>query len=189
MKPLSPKEREIRFSPEYLRKCFNYDKATGELRWKSRPLDHFKSDRYFRAWNHTHAGRIAGKRTKSGTMHLTIMKDKFLGHRVAWAIVTGEWPSELIDHIDGDPGNNAFSNLRQATFQQNQFNRRANRSSSTGVKGVSIVRRSGKFKAAISFNRKTINLGHFDTVDLASKAYQEAARKLHDEFFHAGDAT
>ena len=37
---------------------------------------------------------------------------------------TGEWPEADIDHADGDRSNNSWRNLRQATRQQNNRNRR-----------------------------------------------------------------
>lgn len=44
---------------------------------------------------------------------------------VIFKLMTGRWPNEgmLIDHIDGNPFNNAWSNLREVTRAQNNYNR------------------------------------------------------------------
>lgn len=166
----------------HLRECLAYNAETGELTWLRRPLSHFKSDRYFRAWNSLHAGKPAGVPMTDGRIVINLGKQKWLAHRVAWAIQTGSWPALVIDHIDRDHANNAFTNLRECTLQQNQFNRAANKASTTGAKGVSFDRRTGRYLAKITLRGRTINLGRFDTVEQASSAYLVAANKHHGEF-------
>lgn len=168
--------------PAYLHECLSYDPATGQFTWKARPITHFKSERYLRAWNSLHAGKPAGVPMSDGRIVININKDKWLAHRVAWAIQTGAWPIAAIDHIDRDHANNAFANLRSCTLQQNQFNRAANKGTLTGVKGVSFDRQTGRYKAAMSLDYKTINLGRFDTVAEASRAYEKASARHHGEF-------
>jgi hypothetical protein len=66
--------------------------------------------------------RRAEGRLKIGTI-LVGQKYKMLTH-VIYYIMVGRWllPNYVIDHIDGDPSNNAWSNLREATLSQNNGN-------------------------------------------------------------------
>lgn len=175
-------EREARTSPAYLRECLSYDGETGAFTWKRRPLSHFKSDRYCRAWNSLHAGKPAGVPMSDGRIAINLDKGKWLAHRVAWAIQTGAWPALSIDHIDRHHANNAFANLRECSLQQNQFNRAANKKNKAGAKGVAFDKRTGKYTAKLQLNRRTLNLGRFDTVEQAASAYQAAADKHHGVF-------
>jgi hypothetical protein len=44
-------------SQEYLQECFEYNRETGELFWKTRPRHHFKNDGIWKMWNTSHAGK------------------------------------------------------------------------------------------------------------------------------------
>ena len=76
----------------------------------------------------------------------------------------------VIDHINRNKLDCRRENMRIADNQINSLNRNAPSNSSTGYKGVSIDCRTGKFKAYIKVDRKQINLGLFDSPELA---YQE----------------
>jgi hypothetical protein len=77
-----------------------------------------------------------------------------------------------IDHIDGDRKNNALSNLRVVTIQQNQWNR-------TGAKGYSWDKGQGGWRAQISVNRKAKFLGVYATEEDARAAYLAAKAIMH----------
>jgi hypothetical protein len=44
-------------SLEYLQECFEYNRDTGELFWKVRPLHHFIDDRAWKSCNTRYAGK------------------------------------------------------------------------------------------------------------------------------------
>ena len=50
-----------------------------------------------------------------------------------------------------------------------------------GIKGVCLSH--GKYQARVQINGKVKYLGWFVTKELASAAYQKAAKKLHGEFY------
>lgn len=156
-----------------LRDAFDYDYDTGVFRWKA--LN--KKGRRVRVGDA--AGNFDGRYVY---LHLDGMK--FAAHRAALAIANGQWPSApQIDHIDGDKRNNRLDNLRAATPGTNQQNqRRAQRSSSTGFLGVVPVKdnSSRPFRAQIWINGAAKNLGNFATALEAHEAYVLAKRRLHE---------
>ena len=102
--------------------------------------------------------------------------------RTIWERNNGKIPKGMtVDHINGDSGDNRLSNLRLATTTQQNQNRGHFRNNTSGYKGV---RQSGvKFTAVVTANKVRHYLGTFDTAEEASAAYQEAAEKLHGEFY------
>lgn len=91
-------------------------------------------------------------------------------------------PDMQCDHIDCDGLNNTRANLRLATRAQNMHNRRTNKNSVSGLKGVSFIARLGKFRARIRVNGTQFYLGLFDTAEAAHAAYREAAFRYFGEF-------
>jgi hypothetical protein len=87
----------------------------------------------------------------------------------------------MTDHINGDPSDNRWANLREANHFQNQYNRGPQKTNTTGIKGASI-RKNGKAVAMIRAEGKRIYLGIFDNAVIAGQAYQEASLKYHGEF-------
>ena len=96
--------------------------------------------------------------------------------------MTGEWTKGFIDHIDGDGLNNRFANLRVATPAENNVNRPAPASNTSGMKGASWSKTNSRWLAHISFERKTYHLGFYDTAAEAHAAYCGAAKLLHKGF-------
>lgn len=90
-----------------------------------------------------------------------------------------------VDHISGDKIDNRRSNLRAATKQQNGFNRGLSRNNTSGWKGVSWHRPTGKWVARLTLKYKEIYLGLFEDKDEAIAARISAAKEHHGEFFHA----
>jgi len=142
----------------------DYDPNTGAFLWKN-------------------TGRTAGG-IKDGYWAIRINRKNYYGHRLAWLIVKGAWPSGDIDHEDLNRANNKFSNLREATPSQNGSNSAVRRNNKVGLKGVRREKK-GRFQAQITVNRKCRRIGRYDTAEEAHAAYVKAAKNLFGEFARA----
>lgn len=83
------------------------------------------------------------------------------------------WP--LVDHINGDGLDNRRANLRQATGSQNNANARRSTANTSGYKGVSLYRRTGRWRAYLGTRPRERHLGYFGTAEEAARAYDRAA--------------
>lgn len=168
----------------YLMECFSYDPTSGILKWRQRPRLHFISNNSFAVWNAKHAGVVAGT-VCDGYRTVGIRGGILSAHRIIWKIVTGEEP-EFIDHRDTDGTNNAWLNLRECEHRQNICNSSKPITNSSGRKGVAINKRDGRIYAYITHYGKRKHLGTFRSIELAHKAYCEAAERLYGEFWNPG---
>ena len=175
---LEPRLRgEERLSVVDLARLVSYDPLTGELRWLDRP--HIRP-----CVNARTRSKPAGARSW-GYIRITITIDgietRFLGHRVAWALITGSWPENEIDHKDRDGFNNKWENLRSATSQANKFNV-AGWEKKSLPKGVFFDRRRNHYYASCRIDPKTHYLGSFDTAEKAESAYLDFIKTAHGEY-------
>lgn len=87
-----------------------------------------------------------------------------------------------VDHIDGDGLNNRKSNLRIATKEQNRRNVAIRPDNTSGYKGVTFDKASGKWQSAIRSDGRQRKLGRYATPEQAHEAYVEASRALHGDY-------
>ena len=129
------------------------------------------------------SGKLITSVHSGGHLQINLNKGAVkLLHRVIWCYMTGEWPVSQIDHIDGNPKNNKWSNLRLATNTQNSRNSGKPKNNTSGFKGVSWCKRDKVWRAQIDANKKVYRLGDFLTKEEAYKAYCKACLKYHGEF-------
>lgn len=87
------------------------------------------------------------------------------------------------DHEDSrNTLDNSLGNLRIADQNEQAFNRRRRSDNTSGYKGVSFHKGTGKWCAVICVRGKQMWLGLFDTPELAYAVYCEAALKYHEKF-------
>lgn len=107
-----------------LRQCLEYCEEKGGL-----------------TWIQSKNGRCT-KPGMAGTLHhrykvLYLDKNKLKVHRVVWAIVKGEWPNGVIDHINGITTDNRIENLRDVDHRTNIENqKKARKDNKIGLLGV-----------------------------------------------------
>lgn len=161
---------------EEIRALLDYDPKTGIFRWRERTG---RTSRF----TGVVAGSMCRRRNREYIeIRLPPHRKLFLGHRLAWVYMTGQWPENHVDHIDLIGTNNAWDNLREATNSENLFNRGKTSRNTSGYKGVWLHRRLGKWCAEIKASGHRHRLGTFETPELAAAAYAEAAKRLHGEF-------
>lgn len=151
---------------ERLKSVVSYNPDTGDFTWLI--------SRGSRKAGTTTAGTLNCK----GYMMLRVFGVLYQAHRLAWVLMTGEWPTGVIDHKNGVTRDNAWSNLREVPQAGNLQNRRACSSCSTvGLLGAQ--RSKGRFKSSIKVGGKVKHLGSFGTAEEASAAYFAAKKLLH----------
>ena len=102
-------------------------------------------------------------------------------HRLIFAMHEGYLP-EIVDHIDRDKSNNKIENLRAATKSQNNVNSRIKSNNKSGVKGVYFCKSTNMWRARISFNGKTNEIGRFNDLQRAKEARVEAEKSIFGDF-------
>lgn len=156
---------DTNLTPERLREFLVYNQQTGV---------------FTRRKNHGTAkeGEVAGWLEPHGYIKISIAGRKYYAHRCAILFVTGKWPDQCVDHIDGNRANNSYENLRCVDHKTNLQNLRCARSDNkTGVLGVCFNVGAGKYMAECKGDSgKRQYLGLFNTVDEASAAYILAKR-------------
>jgi hypothetical protein len=154
---------------EKLRSILDYNQDTGVFVWRIAKRGLSK-------------GSIAGNTRPDQYRRIVIDGKCYYAHRLAWMHVYGYFPKNQIDHINRNPNDNRITNLRLATQKQNLENTSKSQKNTSGFKGVSWIKKTGKFRAFITHNQKYHHLGVFDTAIEAKNAYAKAAQKI---FTHA----
>lgn len=131
-------------------------------------------------------GRAAGCPEGHGYLQTRVDGRKYLNHRIIYLMHHGYMP-KYIDHVDGDPTNNRVENLRPTSLLGNAHNRRIGKNNTSGVKGVTWNKASGKWQAQIRIGSgKRKYLGLFDTLNAAAEALHTERIKHHKEFANHG---
>ena len=148
-------------SQDRLKELYDYDPESGLLKSKRYGKPIGSPDR-----------KSQGLRTRFGRIH-----------RLIWVWMTGEeLGDDVIDHINGDPFDNRWCNLRRCTIAQNQMNRGLNVNSTSGCKGVSWITRTMRWRATIGYKGKIHFLGEYETADEAYDVYLEEAERCFAEY-------
>lgn len=160
-----------RLCAEDLARVLTYDAATGAFRWLRAPRFNIP------------AGSPAGSvNPATGYLQIGIGRCTYPAHRLAWLLMTGAWPEQQIDHINGDRADNRFVNLRDASAAANTQNRRRpTKANTTGFLGVTKTGSAGKpYRAQITISGRPTYIGIFATAAEAHKAYLARKRSVHE---------
>tara|TARA_R100000951_G_scaffold90032_1_gene78169 strand:+ start:14751 stop:15239 length:489 start_codon:yes stop_codon:yes gene_type:complete len=149
-------------SVEYLKECFDYNPDTGDLIRRS-------------------TGAIVNV-NKDGYRAVKIGGTMYQAHRVCWKMHYGECPSDQIDHINQDRGDNRIANLRVVSHQENGKNQKQSTRNTSGVTGVHWHTRDQRWRAKINIKGKSVFLGSFtDKIDaIYARYYAEQDYGFHE---------
>lgn len=142
-----------------IKELLNYDSSTGVFTWKRRSVKYFKSSNLIAAWNSRFSGMVAGSINPEGYRVIRVFNKANQAHRLAWLYVFGEWPEGCIDHANQAKDDNRISNLRCVTHTENQRNKPLYKRNKSGVCGVNINKKTGKWRAVIFSGENTLWLG------------------------------
>lgn len=119
-------------------------------------------------------------RKTNGYLQICLDRKLYYAHRLAMMMLGHDIEGVQIDHIDGVKLNNCESNLRICRVLENAQNiKKAYRTNSLGVLGVTKAKQKDGYVAKIFHAKKYIHLGTFKTIEEASAAYISAKRLIH----------
>jgi hypothetical protein len=145
------------------KRVFEYDPETGVFTRKVKTCNRVK------------IGDVAGTICPVyGYRVLYVGGQRIRASRLAWAFMTGEFPAVFIDHINRNPADDRWANLRLADRSQNAANMSVNRNNRVGCKGVVEIK-PGKFRATVHVRGASRFLGVFGTREEAQAAYLAGA--------------
>ena len=148
-----------------LRERLLYNPDTGEWTWLKSRRDGY-------------AGKPAGWRDSYGYRRIKIDGQTYIASRLAFLYMTDEWPNEEMDHIDQDPTNDAWENLREATRSENNQNRSQRCDNITG--SIGVIWNKAREKWQVHVNK--IHFGLYDSFEEATAVRDLVASDLHGEF-------
>lgn len=163
------KASEVVLTAERLRNILTYDPSSGVFRW-------------INGGRNIRRGQEAGA-TVNGYRVIQIDGRRHYGQRLAWLYTFGRWPTDEIDHINGDPSDNKLQNLRDVTRSANMHNQRhAHKGNKwSQLLGAHWNSRQRAWTSSIRTNGRLIYLGVFATDKDAHDAYVSAKRALHSD--------
>lgn len=178
----------MNLSSEFIQECLDYNQHSGILTWKLRPRNHFETDKGWKISSAKFSGTEAGSCNGNGYLQVHISGRICLAHRLAWVLAFGRWPKNNIDHLNGDKSDNRLSNLREATNSENQRNKNLSKNCTSGAKGVSFCKATGKWMVTLKIDGKTRFLGRFILKSEAASVAISARNQHHGAFANHGTA-
>jgi len=124
--------------------------------------------------------KSVGYKDKAGYLSTTLYKKYFLVHRLIFLFHHGYLP-RFLDHIDRNKSNNKIENLRECTYQQNNFNRLPSKKTTSGFRNVT-KNGNNKWQVGLTISGIYNYFGSFEDVELADLVAQEARDKYHKQF-------
>lgn len=162
------KVNTIPYTSHELNQLFRYDPETGKLFWKVSTSNRIK------------VGDEAGSKTTLGYIMIRLDKKYILAHRIIMKMCSKDYNESLyVDHCDGNPLNNRYSNLRLTTIDENLKNKKRYKNNKSGEMG--IYHHRNRWEVGCRIDGKQIYGGRYTSIEEAIKARD----KLHEKHgFH-----
>lgn len=137
------------------------------------------------------AGKLAGHQSKFGRT-IQILGKQYSARHIAWLYMTGDFPpdGQNVHSTSQNPFSVKWSDLsitpagcREMTNCKinhaiTRGPHKNNKYNSTGIKGVSLHKPTGLYRASICFNKKQHSLGYYRTIEEAEMAVISGRERL-----------
>ena len=160
-----------RLTQKRLKELLHYNPEDGTFIWLKPPK---RKPYLFR--------KPAGTFRPNSYIYIKVEGRLYGAHRLAFLWMTGKWPQKEVDHINRDPSDNRWENLREATPSQNKMNVDLQSNNRSHHKGVHWYKRDKKWYARITKNGEKKHLGCFESLDEAVAARHKAESELFGEY-------
>ena len=126
--------------------------------------------------NKHNVGDFVGHINSKGYVVIKCYKQTYKAHRLAFLYMTGNFPLNDVDHINGNKSDNRWENIRDVSKCINLQNRKGPASNSK-LKLLGVNKQGTKYKAQICLFGKKKHLGMFSSPEEAHKVYVEYKEK------------
>ena len=152
--------KKSQLTQERLKKLFKYEPETGLF------------IRLVSTNNRVKVGDVAGNARADGYIKIRVDFDMHYAHRLAWLYMTGHWPTQKIDHINGNKSDNRWANLRDVSDAINLQNIEPR---------DGVFANGNRWATRITVNGKKIPLGSYQDRWRASAVYLTAKVLCHPD--------
>jgi len=136
---------------------------------------------YLSQWKWYYGAKGYAVRTDySGEKPQTILMHRIILQRCGFEFIQ-------VDHRNHNTLDNRRKNLRPATKSDQQHNTRKRSDNTSGLKGVTKHKQTGKWRARIMIRGKQKYLGSFRDKHEAAEVYEKAAKQYFGEFACLGE--
>lgn len=126
------------------------------------------------------AGSIAGYKDPRGYIHIQVNGTIYRAHRLAFLYMTGEFPKYSVDHIDRNPSNNIWTNLRDIPSAENQWNKSTKTDLNSGFTHITRRKNCKSWVVRLGKRHGEEHVGSFKSLDTAISALYDRLVELND---------
>ena len=137
---------------ELLKSMFHYSPTTGEFT---------RTHKVSKTGTLVKCSFISSSLGSAGYLRVSVNRKSYLVHRLVFLYMTGQFPTDNVDHVNGVRTDNRWSNLRTVDQRNNSMNTTLSVRNMTGTTGVFWDSVRERYMANIMVNGKTIFLGRF----------------------------
>ncbi len=138
---------------EELKKLLHYDPDTGVFTWivKTRGYKYGME-----------AGDIKTcKKWGKSYRRISLKYKRYYAHRLVFIYMTGSFPVNEVDHINGNGLDNRWCNLRDVTSSENNKNLRLNSLNKSGISGIYWSKNKSNWHTQLRIDGKITYLGSY----------------------------
>lgn len=144
---------------------------------------YFDKQDYDKIKNYEWYTKISGSKEQKKKYVITIIeKETIYMHRFLLNLPSKKEDKRDVDHKNHNTLDNRRKNLRICEHYQNITSSKTRKDNTSGKKGVSWDNFREKWKASITYDKKTYFLGRFENFEEAVQVREKAEKRIHGEF-------